>query len=191
MDWSNWIYVFVLIVAVIVWYVFVRKTQWTYWLDGPDDFIERVTGILKTSNINVTHPLKEVKCPCKADINVHLVPREEMAKYGDDDPEYYPGTKKRIYFSWTYQSPKPTIYLDEVNWRQGVEESGLTVDQYQQYVIQHEMMHALGYDHVKCNKSTAPNGICPALYQSTRGCPKGFKCGYNVSAVDYSNPMSP
>ena len=51
-------------------------------------------------------------------------------------------------------------------------------------------MHALGYDHQKCDSNTAVNGVCPILYQATRGCPDGFKCGYEVLPVDYNDKIS-
>jgi hypothetical protein len=47
----------------------------------------------------------------------------------------------------------------------------------------------LGFDHQPCNNDTAPNGICPVLYQSTRGCPTGFKCGYEVTKFDYNKKI--
>ena len=50
-------------------------------------------------------------------------------------------------------------------------------------------MHALGYDHQPCNTTTATNGRCPIMYQSTIGCPEGFKCGYNISAADYTKRL--
>ena len=76
---------------------------------------------------------------------------------------------------------KPNIYIDDVNWTNGVVESGLTADEYKSYVIEHEFGHALGYNHLPCELA---DGTCPVLYQSTVGCPDGTKCGYKVAKKD-------
>lgn len=161
---------------------------YTYFVDDTynADFAAQSSRILRDSVINDTHNIREVLDKNSADIEIYLVPRDEMMKKRGTKPlEMYPGTNKPIYFSWTYQQPKPTIYIDEINWLYGVEESGLSLADYRTYVIQHEFMHALGFDHQECNERTAPGGVCPIMYQSTRGCPKGYKCGYKVTKFDY------
>ena len=152
--------------------------------DSPVDanFSQSVDRIIKESDIGF--PLYSTSLE-DATIIIELLPRDEMVKLATSKPEYYPGTKNRIWFSWTFKRSKPLIQIDGNNWLYGVKESGLTLDQYRNYVIIHELMHAIGYDHQPCNSKTAPDGICPIMYQSTRGCPKGFKCGYKTKTVDY------
>ena len=65
------------------------------------------------------------------------------------------------------------IYINYNNWM-GNSKSSLPIERYRHYVINHEMGHALGYDHVKCcgpgNKgsvmmqmSKGPNHIYPCI----------------------------
>ena len=154
-------------------------------------FHKQASAIIKNSTIKQTHDILEVYNQ-DCDIFIELVPRNELSRFytDKDDIEFYPGTKDRIWFSFTTQNPKPRIYIDGTNWLEGVKQSGLTLLQYRQYVILHEFMHGLGYDHQKCNKDTAVNGMCPVLYQSTRGCPDGFKCGYTVTMSDYADKIN-
>jgi hypothetical protein len=162
---------------------------YVYSSDLDTGFVSQVGKILSESLINKTHKLEQVFDKKDADTTIRLVPREEMERLSSGKVEYYPGTKKRIFFSWTYTHETPRrILIDANNWN-GVPESGLSVSDYRLYVIRHEMMHALGYDHVKCDETTAPDGICPVLFQSTRGCPNGFKCGYEVKPADYSKKL--
>ncbi len=72
------------------------------------------------------------------------------------------------------------IYINYDNWKDGVERSGLTKEQYRRYVILHEFGHALGYDHQKCK-----NGSCPVMYQATIGPPKDHKCLYDITPEDF------
>lgn len=181
--------IILLIVVAIVYYT-TDKRNYAYFIDNSLDpeFVIESRRILRDSYVNNTHNIKEVFDKESADIEIYLVPREKMiALRGSKKQEMYPGTNKPIYFSWTYHQDKPIIYIDEVNWRYGVVESGLSVSDYRTYLIQHEFMHALGYDHQECNSLTAPNGVCPIMYQSTRGCPAGFKCGYDITKFDYEN----
>lgn len=125
-----------------------------------------------------------------ATITIEMPSKEEMDKeYADDATEHYAGQKKKqIRFSYTTQGPKmkPKIYIDPINW-QGVPESGLSLNDYRTYVIQHELMHALGFDHQECNAKTASRGVCPLMYQSTRGPPSGeYRCGFNPIAADFA-----
>lgn len=182
---------FVILLVVIIYYYTFKSNCRTYYIDGGNsvDFVNETRRILSTSVIKNDYDIKEVFDKKSADIVLYIKPRVEMLKMRNKPLEMYPGTNKPIYFSWTYQKPKPTIYIDQTNWEQGIEESGLTLDQYRTYVIQHEFLHALGYDHQVCDKRTAPNGVCPIMYQSTRGCPEGFKCGYKITPFDYENKI--
>lgn len=190
---SDSVLLLILVICVAVIYYMQEKKDYTYFIDDSlsGDFTEQCRKILHHSVVNNTHNIREVLDKKSADIEIYLVTRDEMMKRRGNRPlEMYPGTNKPIYFSWTHHRPKPTIYIDEVNWLYGVDESGLSVDDYRTYVIQHEFMHALGFDHQECNEKTAPNGVCPIMYQSTRGCPTGFKCGYNITKFDYEKRIT-
>ncbi len=200
-DMSNLFYVLLFIIVVVVFYAAFTERKYTnrgnsikYYIKpypSNDNFLSETRHILNNSSINNTHYIEETLDISNADIQIELVSRSNMAKmYNEDEIEYYPGTKERIWFSFTTQRPKPRIYIDEINWTYGVKQSGLSIRDYRKYVIQHEFMHALGYDHQPCNEKTAVNGVCPVLYQATRGCPVGFKCGYNVTLSDYDSKIS-
>jgi hypothetical protein len=159
-----------------------------YYIDSADaEFISETKQILIESSINKTHRIAQTDNPSAADITIRLAPRAELDKYHKAEEKYPDG--RPIRFSLTWQKPKPHISIDDINWRYGVKESGLSLDQYRKYVIQHEFMHALGYDHQPCNEETAKNGTCPILYQSTRGCPSGYKCGYTITEADYGKKI--
>jgi ssRNA-specific RNase YbeY (16S rRNA maturation enzyme) len=182
-----------IIFITVLFIVFSRPRQITWYAENSTidpNFVSTVRKILSNSLIHENYNIKEASSQEEADVMIYLKSKEFMDKHNDFD-EYYPNTNKIIRFSLTYQSPlsKPYIYIDETNWMQGVSESNLSLNEYRQYVIQHEFMHALGYDHIECNEKTAVNGVCPVLYQSTRGCPKGFKCGYSVTKNDYLNKI--
>lgn len=167
----------------------ISKKYVTYFIRSTDQqFALETRNILKNSKINITHQIKEVTNEADAKVIIELVPRYRMAKHHKKGV-YYPNTTKEIWFSFTMRYDIPYIAIDGDNWKYGVSESGLNLNEYRKYVIQHEFMHALGYDHQVCNKQTAPNGVCPLLYQSTRGCPTGFKCGYDVTPYDYLNKL--
>lgn len=190
---SDGLVLIILLICIILYYSTIHQNIWTYYIDESlsIDFAAQCRRILQKSSIHDTYTIKEVFDKKSADIEIYLVTRDNMLKKRGTKPlEMYPGTDKPIYFSWTYQKPKPTIYIDEINWLYGVDESGLNIQEYRTYVIQHEFMHALGYDHQVCNKNTAPNGVCPIMYQSTRGCPKGFKCGHNITKFDYEKRIT-
>jgi hypothetical protein len=182
---------FVLFIAVVLLYLITKRKEITYYIEpsvADSNFTSEVRKILHDSSINNTHIIKEVLDVNIADIHIELTPRDQLNKFYDKD-ELYPGTNRKIWFSFTTQYPKPRIYIDEINWLYGVTDSKLSLTEYRRYVIQHEFMHALGYDHQVCDNSTAPNGVCPVLYQATRGCPSGFKCGYKVTPYDYNKKI--
>lgn len=154
-------------------------------------FVTQVNNILNQSEWNKKYRLKEVTDIQDADISIKLADRKELDVW-HDKPEYYP-SGKQIRFSITTQNwdTKPKIYIDSGNWLNGVQESGLSLNDYRRYVILHEFGHGLGFDHQPCNKQTAVNGVCPVMYQSTRGCPSGFKCGSYVIPADYTKKLTP
>lgn len=57
------------------------------------------------------------------------------------------------------------IWLNADRWMHGAPKSRLPLDSYRQYMVSHEMGHALGYDHVKCPGS----GPVPVMVQQTLG----------------------
>jgi hypothetical protein len=78
---------------------------------------------------------------------------------------------RRVYFSATIFNPRepPLILFDPVNFIRGVPASGLSIERYQQYVINHEFGHAIGLLHLRCKSGQR----CPVMYQMTKGVPKG------------------
>ena len=200
------IFVFVLYVIISIgdgsFMRFIKRKFKTYKYfikySATDPNFKSLTGdILRNSSIHANYNLRETDDQFNADIMLELVERKKLLAY-QNKKEYYPGTSKIIRYSLTWQgnmfydsaSPQPYCAIDDENWLKGIPESGLTLQQYREYVIQHEFLHALGYNHVECNAKTAPNGVCPILYQSTRGCPDGFKCGYQITPFDYKERIN-
>jgi hypothetical protein len=151
------------------------------------EFVSQVGKILSESLINEKYTLQQVFDEKDADATIRLVAREEMERLSSEKVEYYPGTKKRIYFSWTYVYENPKrILIDATNWN-GVPESGLDLDKYRKYLIRHELWHSISprNDHIPCNEKTInEKGECPLMHQSTRGCGK-YNCGYDISPIEY------
>ncbi len=187
-DFGN---LLLLILAGIILYFLMKDRCITYFIHpstSNPEFKGETREILKHSAINNKYKIREVDDIKTADIVIELRSRSSL-NAEHDTPEYYPGTNKQIRFSFTWQRPKPYIAIDDVNWTYGVSESGLSIRDYRKYVIQHEFMHALGYDHQPCNIETASQGRCPILFQATRGPPKGFQAGYEVIPIDYTKKL--
>ena len=183
--------ILLLVLAGIILYFMLRDRSITYYivpsLTNPE-FTSETRTILTRSKITNRYTINEVTDKQLADIVIELRSRASLDK-DHSKIEYYPGTDKPIRFSFTWQRPKPYIAIDDVNWTYGVKESGLTLKEYRQYVIRHEFMHALGFDHQPCNEKTAVNGVCPVLYQATRGPPYGFRSGYDATDIDYTKKL--
>lgn len=147
------------------------------------DFIWETRKILSQNEKSLRHSISEVRDANSADVIIKVVDRPTMIQHGRPQ-EFYPNGQP-IYLSWTYYTRKPKeIWIDLDNWRFGVDESGLTLQQYRQYVILHEFLHALGYDHQPCESE-----VCPLMYQSTKGCPRGSKCGYQITDLDFTKKI--
>ncbi len=182
--------IILVVVGVLIYYT-LQKCPITYYIipSGTNpEFKPETREILRTSYINTRYNIQEVDDRSAADIVIELRKRNTLD--GEHyTPEYYPGTTKQIRFSFTWQAPKPYLAIDDINWTYGVPESGLSVSEYRKYVVRHEFMHALGFDHQPCDESTAVNGVCPVLYQSTRGAPAGFKCGQDAVDIDFTKKL--
>lgn len=179
----------VLLIVALLYYLQQKNKPILYYIDSADaDFYLHASEIMRKSSIRAKHRIAETRDLEKAEISIRLGTVEEMDRHAGDR-EYYPSGKP-IRFSYTWQRPKPHILIDPINWSKGVPESGLTLSEYREYVIQHEFLHGLGYDHQPCNADTAVGGRCPILYQSTRGPPKGFLCGYTVQPADYQKRIT-
>lgn len=148
--------------------------------DIDPSFTKQVKQIISNSNWNNIYKITSVNNAKSANVLIHLTDRDRLDKY-HTEPEYYAGSNKQIRFSITEQSKTliPHVYIDANNWLHGVKESGLTLEQYRRYVIEHEFGHALGHDHLPCK-----NGVCPVMYQATRGCGPNNKCSYMVTDQD-------
>lgn len=57
------------------------------------------------------------------------------------------------------------VWLNFDRWMRGAPKSRLSLESYRQYMVSHEMGHALGYDHAKCPGS----GPVPVMVQQTLG----------------------
>lgn len=201
----------ILLLLLLVAAVFIIVCAWhpriiTYYVHSSPahpDFVAQVVRILENSPWKAYHKYQLATTPENATINIWLKPVDFMDRFTRDKPEYYhtlldergqplnsePGNSagRKINFSITvYSNPeRPVVYINEANWI-GCPESGLGLDEYRDYVINHEFGHALGYDHQPCNAKTAPDGVCPVMYQATRGPPVGFLCGSQPRQVDTS-----
>lgn len=176
MKWStinkyNIFVVSIIWFMLIVWYYkFKPLNVYVVASDMDSRFKSTVHRIIQKT----TWPVNIIYNKYNADVVVKLV----TSKFLDTFNNYSDGCQ--IQFSYTvFSTPRTLIYINEANWF-GVPESGLTTVNYQEYIINHEIGHALGYDHVGCNADTAHDNVCPVMYQSTVGCPSGFTCGHRA-----------
>lgn len=65
-----------------------------------------------------------------------------------------------------------TVYFNLDKWLYGTKESRMSLEEYRQYLIQHEIGHILNRSHNKCTDNE--NDSCPVMYQQTisKGCCK-------------------
>lgn len=187
-DWAKTLIKMILVIILVI--IVVKPRSITYYVYDSvidPDFAAKTKNIIRQSELTAKYNLHCVNDPSIADITIKLKKRQEMDKWHEEDKQYYPdGRQIRFSLTWQGEEHKPKIYIDDQNWLNGVKESGLTLEQYREYVIIHELMHGLGFDHQPCDANTAVNGVCPIMTQSTRGCPKGFRCGYKPLPADYS-----
>jgi len=177
-------------------------------------FIERVKEVIEKNimgNRNINNPieyLEKVEFYKKAEkrngsifVVINLLNEKNMDnEYGINTEKYNSLCKKSelvgkpIRFSYThYNLDIIKINIDLQNYI-GNNGSGMENRDYQEYVITHEFLHALGYDHQECTSKTAitigDKKICPVMYQSTRGCPEGFECGKEPIESDFTSRIS-
>lgn len=186
-----WLIIAAVVLLFVVWASDTDVTYYVYESLLDSNFANETRRILQNTDFLGKITVREVSDPASAIITIKLTPRDKMDMW-HMKKEYYPSGKE-IRFSMTEQGwyIKPAIYIDSGNWINGVPESGLTLEQYREYVIRHEFMHGAGYDHQPCNQYTAINGVAPVLYQSTRGPEPGFKCGWKVTPIDFTKKLTP
>jgi hypothetical protein len=173
------------VIAVFVAFYLTTLRSVSYYVEESNlfpDWPTTVDLIIKSEPSLSQFNLYRVTNPDSAVIKAYLVPRDKMPISKEKYPD---GTS--IHFSYTWPGNAPIIKFDATNWILGVPQSGLSLQNYRTYVIVHEFLHALGYDHQVCDETTAVNGVCPVMYQSTRGPPKGFTSGYKVTPSDFAN----
>lgn len=189
-DLSNSFYLVILIVIFVFILVYTNQTITYMVVPSAIDpnFTIQANHIIKTSSLYKKYNLREVNKD--ADITIYLTPRKDLDKWHKDKKFYPDGKEIRYSMTWQGKKHKPKIYIDDQNWLNGVKESELSLQDYRQYVILHELMHGLGYGHQECNQETANNGTCPIMYQSTVGCPDGFKCGKTPIEADFTKKLN-
>jgi hypothetical protein len=157
-------------------------------------FKNEVRNIINNSGWNNKYSFIETDSN-KYDIGIGLKSREYMEK--TNSRKEYDINENRIYLSRTWikypsflkRSDNPDareIEIDENNWNYGVKQSGLSIPNYKKYVINHEIGHAIGYDHKKCYS----NQNCPIMYQMTKGVPNNSIPSYNVNEKDINDIRS-
>lgn len=58
------------------------------------------------------------------------------------------------------------VWINSDRWYHGASKSKLSLDDYRQYMISHEIGHILGYDHTHCPGKGHP---APIMMQQTKG----------------------
>jgi len=172
------IFIMIIIIFLVLLFIYQKKKlTYSYYIHGSNidkDFIDIVRDIIRKSEWNRYFNIRETNSP-NADIKIKLINRNTANTNGT----YYPDGSP-IYYSYTYYKTGK-IEIDSGNWLNGVKWSNLNLRDYREYVINHELGHAFGYDHVNCS-----NGICPVMYQATKGCYNGNKCMTQPSSIDLS-----
>ena len=106
-----------------------------------------------------SHTFRRCQKPYRPDVAIRLTPRKTMVDLFGDYLEL-----KGLSVTDRGVSPK-IIYIDELNWYHVPKLFKGTRTVYRQYLIQHEMGHCLGLDHVQ----PIHHENCPVMYQQTRG----------------------
>ncbi len=163
-----------------------------YICDSDPKFKEEATKICEESNwhsLIAPKTLTIVDKKEEANITMKLSNRKVIDKIFNSKEEKYPSGEK-IHFSVTVLSPDfREIHIDEINWKNGVKESGLKLSDYRKYVISHELGHGLGYGHSKFSDEKFN-----MMFQWTRGVPQGCTINYSLenpqpNKSDLVNPI--
>ena len=173
-----------------------QPTNYTYkFTTNQSDFRNDVRNIINNSGWNKLFNFKETS-DNNYDIGIGLKSR----KYMDETNTFndYDENGNKIYLSRTWirvpphlkksiKSNSREIEIDENNWYYGVKKSNLSINDYKKYVINHEVGHAIGYDHRKCKIGEK----CPIMYQMTKGVPEKSIPSYDViyEDINYERPL--
>lgn len=193
---KNAVILIIIIIAIIVLYSCEReiikggsniKKYYIIPSNIDPNFDNKTETILNKSGWNKKYKLIRVYDDNESDFNIMLCGDDELELYHKDKKYHKNGDEIR--FSITVQSKikKPRVYINAKNWLEGTTQSNLTLPDYQTYVINHEVGHALGYDHLPCDEKTISNNTCPVMYQSTRG-HDVYQPGHLVQINDYDAP---
>ena len=77
---------------------------------------------------------------------------------------------EKMEFSYTFYTSPVVIVIDETNWSEAYKKLNIEQEYYEQYVIFHEVGHALGYNHKPIPDDE--NKPYPIMYQATLGLPE-------------------
>lgn len=142
-------------------------------------FVETTHKILQESNWHKYRNFERTYILSNSDISIYLKSNQWLEPYHKNKKFYPSGKQIRWSITSKVEGENPIVYINAKSWINGVEESGLSLDRYKTYVINHEFGHALGYTHKECT-----GDVCPVMYQSTRGCPADTVCGYQPDERD-------
>lgn len=110
---------------------------------------------------------KRVQDPAKLHVRIMLRTNSELRKHFKHRPDLNGLSVTDI------GGGRPTeIWINKQNWTSVPVDFVGDIECYRCYLIQHEMGHALGYDHVKpvpASESESKSLACPVMYQQTRG----------------------
>ena len=93
-----------------------------------------------------------------ADVKYFMIPNEQIVQMFTDQ---FHGFSVCV----TTASGRCKVYFNQKNWNDPPESFTGTLQEYRDYVVQHETGHALGFPHVEQKK----NQLCHPMYQQTKG----------------------
>jgi hypothetical protein len=90
---------------------------------------------------------------------------------------------KTVEFSYTFYSTPRLIIIDESNWNNAHTRLKIPKTDYEQYVIFHEVGHAIGYEHIAIPEDKGKP--YPIMYQATLGLPDISRFSPFPTSTDY------